>query len=327
MNLAVAFGLAVIAGSFPFVIGQRLVRQGSPQALIVVAISSMASMALASVVILGMIVGSASLPTRALPTLVERCVGAAGQILRHPIQHWPRIIAAMLLVGIAARAVWAVVMTGRTARRQRTALLDLPSAVTSRGHVVIASDRPFAFTAGVVRHQVFISQGLIDRLSPEAVKAVLAHERAHAEGRHGSLHIIGVAVARAFSFLPPMRMAADQLVLGLELAADERALAEIEDPTVLATALIDVAHQTREHPLGSLAASATGLGTRVRRLTQPADERTSRSRPLFGRGAVVFSIATLLVLFAALPLSARHLTGTDRAEAAHAVCHLPHAQH
>ena len=326
MNLAVALGLAAVAGGFPSVIGRRLVRRGSPRVLIAVAVTSMASMALASVVILGMIVGSASLPTRTLPTLVERCVGAAGQLLRHPIQHWPRIIAAMLLLAIAARAVWAVVMTGRTARRQRIALLGLPSAITSEGQVVIASERPFAFTAGVLlRHEVFISQGLIDRLSPAAVQAVLAHERAHAEGRHGSLHIVGVAVARAFSFLPPMRLAADQLVLGLEMAADERALTEINDPTVLATALIDVAHQTREHPVGSLAASATGLETRVRRLTQPADDRAPRQRSLFGRGAVLLSVATLLVLLAALPLSARNLTGTGRAEAAHAVCHLPHA--
>jgi Zn-dependent protease with chaperone function len=327
MNLAVALGLATIAGSIPFVLGRRLERHGSPHVLIVVAVTSMASMALAWVVILGMIVGSAALPTRSLPTLVERCVGAAGQLLRHPIQHWPRIIAAVLLLGITVRAVWAVFATLRAARRERTALLGLPSVVSSQGHVVVASDLPFAFTAGaLMHHEVFISQGLIDRLSPGAVRGVLAHERAHADGRHGSLHIVGVAFARAFSFFPPMRTAADQLVLGLELAADQRALTELDDPMVLAAALIDVAERTKEQPAGTMAASATGLGTRVRRLTQiAAARRPAPSRRLFGRSAVLLSISTFLVLLSALPLSARNLTGTARAQAAHAVCHLPHA--
>jgi Zn-dependent protease with chaperone function len=326
MSLAVALGLAAIAGSVPFVLGRRLAHHGSPHVLIVVAVTSMASMALASIVILGMIVGSAALPTRSLPTLVERCVGAATQLLRHPIQHWPRIIAAVLLLGITARVAWAVLLTGRAAHRQRTALIGLPSMVMSQGYAVIASDRPLAFTAGaLVRHEVFVSQGLIDRVSPEALRGVLAHERAHANGRHGLLHIVGVAIARAFPFFPPMRMAADQLVLGLELAADQRALTELDDPAGLATALIEVAELVKEQPAGTLAASAKGLGTRVRRLTHIAAARPPRMRPLLDVAAALVSIATLVVLLAALPLSAGNLTGTARAEAAHAVCHLPHA--
>lgn len=327
MRLAVALALTAIAGSIPYAFGRRLAYRGSPTALVVVAISAMASMAVASVVILGSVVGSAAVPTRTLPTLVERCVGAAGQLLQHPVQHWPRIIAALLLLAISARAAWAIFVTSRAARRQRAALLGLPSSISARGHVVIASDHPFAFTSGALsRHEVFISQGLIDRLSPEALTGVLAHEQAHADGRHGSLHLVGVALARAFAFFPPMRAAADQLVLGLELLADQRALAEVDDPTVLASALIDVAEHTKDQPAGTLAASVTGIGTRVRRLTQIAAARPPDARPLLGRAAVLFSIATFLVLLAALPLSARSLTGTARAEAAHAVCHLPHVE-
>lgn len=323
MRFAVAVGLAVIAGSIPYVLGRPLALRGSPRELIIVAVTSMMSMAAASIVILGMIVGSAALPTRTLPTLVERCIGAAGQILRHPVEHWPRIIAALLLLAIAARAVWAVFVTQRSARRQRAALLDLPSEATPQGHVVIASDRPFAFTVGAfLHHDVFISQGLIDRLSPEALRGVLAHERAHADGKHGALHIVGVAVARAFSFFPPVRMAADQLVLGLELAADQRALFELDDPTVLAAALVEVADRTGDRPVGVMAAGHTGVGVRIQRLTQAEG---SCRRAVLGRATVLLSIATLMVLLAALPLSARNLSGSARVEEAHAVCHLPHA--
>ena len=323
MSLAVALSLAVVAGSIPYIFGRRLQGRGSPMALIVVAMTSMASMAVASIVILGAVVGSTSVPSGALPTL-ERCVGVAGELLQHPDRHWPRIVAAIFLLAISARAAKAVVSTHQGSRSQRAALLALPSAISPQGHVVVASDRPFAFTFGAFKaHEVFISQGLIDRLSPEALEGVLAHERAHADGWQGTLHIVGVAIARAFSFFPPMRAAADQLTLGLELAADQRALAVVVDPTVLASALVDVAAHTREQPTGALAASRSGIETRVRRLTQIAAPRTAGRSSLLGHAAAVLSIATLSALIATLPLSARNLTGTARAEAAHAACHLP----
>lgn len=327
MRLAVALALAALAGGIPYAFGRPLALRGSPRALIVVAATAIASMAAASIVLLGSVVGSAAVPTRTLPTLVERCVGAAGQLLQHPVQHWPRIIAALLLLAILARAVWAICVISRAARRQRMALLGLPSSISAHGgHIVIASDRPFAFTSGAFsHHDVFISQGLIDRLSPEALGAVLAHEQAHATGRHGALHLIGVAAARAFVFLPPMRAAADQLVLGLELLADRRALAKVDDPTVLAMALINVAEHTKDQPAGTLAASVTSIATRIRRLTEIAAARPPDARPLLGQAAVLISTATLFVLLAALPISARNFTGTARAEAAHAVCHLPQA--
>jgi Zn-dependent protease with chaperone function len=327
MRLAAVIALGVLAASLPYVLGRPLARRGSPCQLIVLALTAMAAIAASSIVVLGTVVDSAGVPTRTLPNLVERCVGAAGQLLRHPVQHWPRIVAAMLLLGLAARAAWAVFITQRTARRQRAALLSLSSATQKSGHMVIASDRPFAFTVGVFLHRdVVISQGLIDRLSPEALRSVIAHERAHADGRHGALNVIGIAAARAFSFFPPMRLAGDQLVLGLELAADQRALEEIDDPTVLAAALLDVAEHTDRHPTGALAASGHGLAERVRRLTQAPDAHGSgtSTRPATGRVAVLISIATLVVLLGALPLSARNLTGSARAEAAHTVCHLPH---
>jgi beta-lactamase regulating signal transducer with metallopeptidase domain len=176
-----------------------------------------------------------------------------------------------------------------------------------------------------MRPRIYISNGLLGRVSPETIAAVLAHERAHARGRHGSLQSLGRTVSHAFSFFPPMRLAADHLILALELSADERAVEVVGDPLVLASALVDVAAHTRGRPVGSLAAGSDGLGARVGRLTRsrPSD-RATRARA--GSFAAAFAGAVLLSIALSLPLSARNLTGSARTEAVHAVCHLPHDQ-
>ena len=330
MRLVIVICLAVVAGALPYVLGRYLIQEGSPRALIVVSLGSMLSMGMASVVVLGTIVGPATLPTRALPALVERCVDAAGQLFRHPVQHWPRIVAALLLLGLAIRLIWSAVHTIRAARGERALLSSLPAhPIDEQGLVhVVDCDRPLALTVGTMRRsRIYISKGLLGRVSPDTIAAVLAHERAHARGRHGSLQSLGRTVSHAFSFIPPMRLAADHLIIGLEVAADECAVKVVGDPVVLASALVDVAAHTQGRPVGALAAGADGLAARVGRLTRsrPPD-RATRGRA--GSFAAAFAGAVLVSIALSLPLSARNLTGSARTEteAVHAVCHLPHDQ-
>lgn len=326
MRLPIVICLAIVAGALPYVLARYLIAEGSPRALIALSIGSMMAMAMALVVVLGTIVGPATLPTRVLPSLVGRCVDAAGQLFLHPVQHWPRIVAALLLVGSAVRLVWAAVHTIRASRRERGLLASLPAhPVDEQGLVYeVESNRPLALTVGtLMRPRVYISTGLLDRVSPETIAAVLAHEGAHARGRHGSLQSLGRTVSLAFSFFPPMRLAADHLILGLELAADERAVEVVGDPIVLAHALVDVAAHSQRPLAGALAAGADGIGARVRRLTmaRPPDRATRRRAGSF---AAVFAGAVFVSLALSLPLSARNLAGAARSDAVHAVCHLPH---
>ena len=326
MRFAIALGLAIVAAALPYVLGRHLIGEGSPRALIAVSLGSIVAMAMASVVVLGTIVGPGTVPTRALPALVERCVDAAGQLFRHPVQHWPRIIAALLVLGLVIRLIWSAVRTIRAARRERAMLASLPARpLDDQGLVhVVECDRPLALTVGALRRpRIYISRGLLGRVSPDTIAAVLAHERAHARARHGILQSLGRTVSHSFSFFPPMRLAADHLILGLEFAADEGAVRIVGDPVALASALVDVAAHTKGRPAGALAAGADGLGARVGRLTssRPPDDASRRRAGSFAAafaGAVVVSIAL------ALPLSARNLTGSARTDAVHAACHLPH---
>ncbi len=85
------------------------------------------------------------------------------------------------------------------------------------GALVIADATPRAFCAGLFRPRVYVTTGALERLDADALDAVLAHERHHAD-RHDPLRLAaGRVLARALFFLP---------WLG-DLVAQERALAEL----------------------------------------------------------------------------------------------------
>lgn len=323
MRVVGTLALAAIAASCPYLLGRRLERRGTGAHLVAMALSSMLAMAISTVVVLGLAVGTVNRPAVWGATLIERCMGSVGQAITHPERHWSRIVAALLLALVIGRLLWAIVATRRAASRERRSLLHLPSEPSPAGHVVVDTSAPLAFTyVSWGRHVVVISRGLVERLSPRSLSCVLAHERAHARGRHGMLHLVGVAVTRAFSFAPPMIAAADQLILGLELEADRRALREIGDPADLAVALVDVAECSRGRlgraPATALAAGSSGVARRVERLMQPPHPQ----QRALGRAAAVAAAATLVLLLVALPKSVGALTGSTQVEVAHAACHL-----
>jgi len=314
-----------VAGALPMLAGPRLLRDGSPRQLVLVSLGSLASMALGFVVVLGVLVDPSDLPATELPELVGRCVGAAGKILDHPFAHWPRVLAALLLLATIGRLAYVGIMTVRDAHREVRSIMRLTDVGAERpgGVVVVRAEQPFAFAAGIIRRRIVVSQGFCDALDADARSAVLAHERAHVKGWHAALLLFGRSVARAFSFLPPVRKAADLLILGLELSADETAARRVGDPMIVARALLDLAESSATRPTHAPAAMGGEISTRIRRLTR-GDHTRCRTSRIRSSLAVTIAGATLVILLAALPASARTLTGPQEAQAVHAVCHLPH---
>ena len=152
---------------------------------------------------------------------------------------------------------------------------------------------------------------------------MLAHERAHVRGWHPALLSVGTVLSRAFPFIRPLRASADQLLVGLEMAADEAAARAVGDPLIVARALLALTPYAPRGTTG-LGVAGTAIRARVERLTAsvgsgPPPDRAAASWMV---GSAV-SIAFVLLL--ALPASAQALTGNGRVVAIHAACHLPHA--
>ncbi|HKP76153.1 MAG TPA: M56 family metallopeptidase [Longimicrobiaceae bacterium] len=150
-----------------------------------------------------------------------------------------------------------------------------------------------AFTVGWARPRVYLAAALADRLTPDQLTAVLAHERAHLE-RRDPLRISMLRFLTCTLFwIPALRSLADDMADEAEVLADDAAAAG--RPLVLASAILALARWMDAAP-GLEAAVGFNrrdlLERRVRRLagedTPPLTHLTRRS--------VAGALAALLIV-------------------------------
>lgn len=315
----------LVAGALPVFVGPRLATTATPRQLVLFSLGSLTVLAFGFVVVLGVLVDPGGLSARDLPGVVGRCVDAAGRILDHPLAHWPRIVAASLLLAVIVRLAYAGIATLRSTRREVRSVLQLAGSGAERdGVIVVPATQPFAFAAGVIRRRVVVSEAFLTALDPRARSAVLAHEEAHVRGWHAALLLFGRSLSRAFPFLLPVRKAAGLLVLALEMSADEIATRKVGDPMLVAVAMLQLAEASPQQAVPSPAATGGEISLRIERLTTDRHLRGTASR-VRSAGAIGLVGGLLLTLLLALPESARTLSRPDAAPAVHAFCHLPHA--
>lgn len=199
----------------------------------------------------------------------------------------------LLLVGGAGAAGAAVLLVvaqhahaSRTMARhigvlQRQHPAELDRAARSAGVVgrvrYVEDPAPYAFVRGYVRPAVCVTSGLVRRLDPEELEAVLWHERCHLE-RRDPLRLLAARLAVAVAPLPVLADRLRRFRLRRELAADAFALRRVS-PSALAAAVVKA-----EHPIGPEPDGVWGFGlteARARQvLGQPAAVPPARGRYL-----------------------------------------------
>jgi hypothetical protein len=189
------------------------------------------------------------------------------------------------------------------ARNRKTQLHTL--ALIARPHdeydaLVVEHSSAAAYCLPGRNSQVVVTSATLTALDHRQLVAVLAHERAHLQGRHHLIVAVADALQRAFPGIRAFREARSTLGRLVELLADDAA-AKRSDRLTVATALVRLA----EHgitPVAALGAGGESSLGRVRRLVAPAS-------PL-GTGRVMLStlgVGALLALplfFAVAPASA-----------------------
>ncbi|SDI36388.1 Zn-dependent protease with chaperone function [Sinosporangium album] len=206
----------------------------------------------------------------------------------------PRVLA--LISGMTMLSVLIAVLVGATfqtlrARRRHRMLLALIAREDPGVPGVRVVDHPgaAAYCVPGLRSQVVVSAGTLALLSPDELRAVLAHESAHARERHDLVLLPFAALCRAMPFSGVVRGAQSSVELLIEMAADDRAR-EHCSPRRLATALLRFgAAAAVPTPSGALGAH-TGVMARVERLISPVPILPKRFRFL-----VMLLAATLTV--------------------------------
>lgn len=183
----------------------------------------------------------------------EDGVGALGRGVLLPAT------AMLVLLGLGAVAGIASVARQLSATRRLSGHVERHRAVAPvtapDGVEVIDHEEPFAFTFGLVRPRVAVSRGLIERLAPEELDAVVLHERYHVGARDPLKLFIAQAAARTCFFLPAIGHLVARYLAGRELAADRHALRD-SGRSALAGALFKVVGGPEWSELDAAAAMA-----------------------------------------------------------------------
>lgn len=192
---------------------------------------------------------------------------------------------------VVARATTALAR-GAAAQRRLVRRLAPAGARELGGHAVtlVASERPLAFCAGLLRPRIYVSTGAVDCLSADQLQAVVAHE-AHHVRRRDPLRLLAMrALGDAFGPLPPLRSLCGRERELADLAADAAAVRRLGGARSLAAALL------------AFDAGAAGIAPlRVDRLIA-APAVAAVPRPLvLGAGAVICALLAQLVWTLAVP--------------------------
>lgn len=197
----------------------------------------------------------------AAPAAVPWLVGNAPRLQ----DVWPVVALAALLTGIVTiRLLVSGDRVGRnlrSVRRRHRELVDL-LAMEGDGHTrVLEHTTPTAYCLPGVRRRVVLTQGTIDRLSPDELGAVMAHERAHLTARHDLVMEFFTVVHEAVPRFVRSSTALREVHLLIEVLADRAA---VRRAGVVTTARAIVGMADGPKPAGAMAMRESTAAAKAR---------------------------------------------------------------
>jgi bla regulator protein BlaR1 len=218
---------------------------------------------------------------QAVPTPASAAIAQLGQPFAAPVaaavapdaSSWlPTVLAIVWLTGCSV-AVWRWFGRWRVVRAAVRVGEPLPIAAPVRVLSSPARLEPGIF--GVWRPVLLLPAGIEERLTPEQLRAILAHEFCHARRRDNLSAAAHMAVETLFWFHPLVWWIGARLVDERERACDEDVVRCGNDPTVYASGILDVCRFYLESPL-PCAPGVTGADLQARVRTIMTGGRLAR---------------------------------------------------
>lgn len=224
---------------------------------------------------------------------------------------------------LAAGLAYAIFDRVRAVMRLRRTVRIIAPAAVGRGSAIFAAAEAAgvdpkhvrrtsapgapAFTTGLLRPVVYVSDRLASELSASELRAVIAHEDAHRRRRDPLRLTVWRFLGCALFFLPALRALVEDMADEAEIAADDAAASSAGvEPLALASALIAIAERYRA---GLPIPSAVGLlgrdllDRRVRRLAgEPVPVASHLSRGKLVTALLVVAMAWISGVLVAHPM-------------------------
>ncbi|MBQ0906833.1 M56 family metallopeptidase [Micromonospora sp. U21] len=225
-----------------------------------------------------------------------------------PLGRGAAIVVLLAGLGLTARLLLTGVRLARVAsarRRAHVRILAMAGRTAPElGATVVENAQPAAYVVAGHGRRVVVTTGALQQLAGDEVAAVLAHERAHAAGRHDLL-LDGVRLLhQAFPRMALFAVARIQLGRLVEMRADDVATAR-HAPISLARALVTMAtanaidHGPRTPALsGVVAATGGDAAERLHRLLTPPAPLGHAQRAVLVAGISVLALTPAVALLA-----------------------------
>jgi Zn-dependent protease with chaperone function len=198
----------------------------------------------------------------AAPAAIPLLIGSQLRLSEHGVTL---AVAAALSGVVAVRLLLSGDRVGRnlrTARRRHRDLVDLLGVAgegADRHMRVLEHTTPTAYCVPGVRRRVVLTQGTLDRLGPDELSAVLAHERAHLGARHDLVMEFFTVVHEAMPGVLRSEAALREVHLLIEVLADRAA---VRHAGAVSTGRAIVAMAGGPKPAGAMAmADSTRVAT------------------------------------------------------------------
>ena len=159
---------------------------------------------------------------------------------------------------------------------------------------------------GIFRPVLLVPEGITGRLSPEQLRAILAHELCHVRRHDNLLAAFHMAIQAVFWFHPLVWWIGARLIEERERACDEDVIGQGSDPEAYACGIVNVCRLYLESPL-PCAAGVTGADLK-RRIAAIVSAR--RARPLTVAGKLLIAAAAVFAVAAPVTLGLLHAQDT-----------------
>lgn len=208
---------------------------------------------------------------------------------------------------IVSRAMLSIGQQLRATHRMATCFGGLQTVLPSRLHrlldqhdlssdevVYLKFEALHIFCLGFIRPRIWVTSGLVERLSDEELSAVLAHEKHHSRQRDPLRLLVSRALQSAFFFLPFVTDLAKVTELQQEIAADQAAIATLGDDLPLLCALQKLLQQSDPNRPMQWAAYSPFNVTQAR-LERLLDAKSTSSLPIdYSRWLLSLSLAFMV---------------------------------
>lgn len=201
------------------------------------------------------------------------------------------------LSGVGLWLTWQAVSRLWRARRRLLSLVRLGRRSGQADRLrILETDQPLALACGVGQRHILLSRALLERLEPEQLQVVLAHEQAHIAHRDLLHRLLAAAFSRLHWPATRRRLLRD-LELALEQRSDLAAARAVGTPLAVAETIVAVERLFQHHPrldtTLSMAFVSNFVSERVEALLAPPPA----SSPYLGGvlAAAVLALCTLSV--------------------------------